>query len=375
MVDLTLLVSAHEQEDRLRQRLFQAERLEALGRLAGGVAHDMNNVLGVVSVNLSELRGRVPAEDQTCLDDAEEGVQRGGALIKQLLAFSRKQPKEPRRSDLWVVASGLEKMLRRLIPGGRTLTLEGAPGAWVPVGSSQLEQVVLNLVLNAADAAPEGSTVRVRIILEGQWVALHVEDEGPGIPAEQLDTVFEPFFTTKEAGGTGLGLPTVKLIVGEAGGTIALESRPGRTCVTLRLPQLATPATARQPEERSPSIAGTRVVLVDDNTALLRSLTRPLRRLGFELQTFSDPLEAREAMLAAEGPPDVLVTDVVTPHINGRQLADALRARWPGTPVVFISGYTADVLGAVVEDRRETLLAKPFNPDELAQLITGMLSR
>ena len=371
VVDLTVLVDAHEHEDRLRHQLFQARRLEALGRLAGGLAHDMNNLLGVVSLNLGELRAAVPSESQACLEDAEEGVGRGVALIKQLLAFSSQKPEDRGQSDLFEVARGLEGMLKRLLPSGLTLDVRGER-CEVGLSRSPLEQVVLNLVLNASDAAPTGTTVLVSVRREGGHAVLEVVDQGEGVAQDSLDLVFDPFYTTKGPGsGTGLGLATVKRVVEEVDGSVALFSDAGGTRVVVKLPLVEARAEAT-PKAADGPLTSLRLAVVDDNEVLLRSLSRSLSRMDFQLQTWSDPEQARRDLLAASAPPDVLVTDVVMPGLNGRQLADAVRKRWPGTPVVFISGYTADVLGHLVEAQGETLLAKPFYPEELARTVRNL---
>ena len=375
VVDLTSLVDAHQQEARLKHQLHVAQRLEALGRLAGGVAHNMNNLFGVISVNLQAVEETpLDAMARECVGDARQGVDRGVGLIRQLLAFSRQGADERQDADLHEVLVGLTRMLELLLPDGVTLETASAPGARVGLGRSRLEQIILNLVINAGDAASVG-VVRVAVRTDDDHVVFEVQDEGPGMSPEALEQVFEPFFTTKPVGeGTGLGLPTVKGIVEAAGGRIELDSAPERgTRATVWLPRAAgRPLVDGDPSPAVLAGQGRHLVIVDDNEALIRSMRRQFKDSGYRLSFHTDPVEARDAVLALDAPPALLVTDVVMPHLNGRQLAAAVRARWTALPVLFISGYTADVLGP---DPDGAVLEKPFTVEELQAAISAVLER
>ena len=363
VVDLSELVEAHEQEDRLRRKLALAQRLEALGRLAGGVAHEMNNVLAVVSANLSLVEGALPeqaGEDLESVRDAREGVERGAALVDQLLALSRSQGPDSGSSDVLEIALGLQSMLARLLPEGRTLDVRGERHAMSHISRRDLEQVVLSLVLHAADSAPEGTPVGVRVRTRPaeSLVLLEVSDEGPGVG--------------------GILLPAVQGTVEAAGGAVEVEARPGQgTTVRVSLPLAPVPDPVA-PDSEGPeellSGGGRVLAVVDDNEVLLRAIARQLRVLGFEPRTWSDPSQALAELCAQEQAPSLLLSDVVMPGLNGRQLAGALRERWPDLPVLFMSGYTSDVLGELGSgEGGELLLQKPFSPDQLAQALSHLI--
>ncbi len=350
VVDLSALVDAHEDEDRLRRKLHQAQRLESLGRLAGGVAHDMNNVLAVVSTNLDLVGGALPPGDQGLefVRDARQGVERGVAMVRQLLALSRSQQPDSESADVLDVVSGLQDMLRRLMPEDVGLDVRGESGAVAHISRRELEQVVLSLVLNAADNAPSKTSVQVRVHTVPTQSVLHLDviDQGPG---------------------RALVLPSVQGMIEGFGGKVDVEARAGQsTRVRLSLPLAPlTAAASSEPSEGAAAVQGRGQLLavVDDNEILLRAISRQLRWMGFEVVTWSDPSVALSAMRAMEQPPALLLTDVVMPRLNGRQLATEVRETWPDLPVLFMSGYTADVLGELAPgDSGEALLQKPSRP-------------
>ncbi len=367
VVDLTRLVQAHDQEDRLRHQLQTAQRLEALGRLSGGMAHNLNNLLGIIASNVAHVHEVVDEPELSeALQDARDGVRRAAELLRQLLAFSRRGVVVTGSCDAQAVAARLERMLTPLLHGGVRLEVVLGEATGVGMAASQLEQVLLNLLLNATDASPPDGLVRLAIRRQGAYVELTVEDEGQGIDPAELDLVFDPFFTTKPQGeGTGLGLSSVKGIVEEAGGSVRLEPASARgTRAVVRLPAHALPDATQNPTTEAVPLDVGELVLVDDNAPLLRSLGRQLTRRGVRFTTFDDPVEARDRLLAGTKPPGVLVSDVMMPGLNGVQLTAVLRARWPELPVLLMSGYPRDVLGGDAPLQDVQLLAKPFSPEQ-----------
>jgi nitrogen-specific signal transduction histidine kinase len=372
VVDLTSMVDAHNKERRLRRQLAGAQRLEALGRLAGGVAHDMNNILSALGNNVEliyELREEEPAEARMCLDDARASLSRGTALMEQLLAFRGRRARGTTNADASAVVDGLERLLRSLVPADRKMELTLSPTGAVQLEQTRLEQIVVNLVMNGSDACGPGGSLEISIrpSEDGQDCLLTVKDDGPGIDADVQQNIFDPFFTTKTLGnGTGLGLSTVKGLVDDADGEIRLETGPAGTTFHVRLPlsSKAAPAQALSPRGDAPAGAGRTMVLVDDDGAVRRSVARQLIRAGWQVEQYGDPLAALARLVGPEPPPDILVSDVVMPSLNGRQLVEAVRAEHPALPVLFISGYTGDVLGErVFQDA--PLLFKPFAVEDL----------
>ncbi len=375
IVDLTALVASQNQQQHLRRQLASAQRLEALGRLAGGVAHDMNNVLAAVATNvelLGEMADPRELDAPSCLADARDSVERGSAMVRQLLAFSRRREVEVTDVDPAALVEQLARMLRQLLPEDRQFDVQVAPTGCVRINRTQLEQVVLNLVINASDAVGSGGRVALKVSNGpgGESARIVVEDNGPGIEDHVLEHIFEPFFTTKDPGeGTGLGLPTAKGVVEEAGGTLTVDTSPGGTRFQVTLPVArAAPPDAAASAEAAPRGDGRLIVLVDDDPGVRRSVKRHLVRAGWAVEDFEDPLVARDRLLGDGPVPVLLVTDVVMPALNGRQLAQAARRCRPDLRVLFISGYTADVLGAQAEDG-DALLHKPFSRDTLLRAV------
>jgi signal transduction histidine kinase/CheY-like chemotaxis protein len=374
----------------------QSQRMEALGRLAGGVAHDFNNLLGVIT-GYGELLGR-DLQDDTRLTryvgDILKAAERAGGLARQLLAFSRKQVLQPRVLDVNVVVSDTEKMLRRLIGEDVMLVtvLEDRLGH-VKADPGQIEQVLMNLAVNARDAMPRGGRltietanvdldaayVRLRPGVEpGPYVMLAVSDTGHGMKQETLGHVFEPFFTTKAVGkGTGLGLSTVHGIVKQSGGHVWVYSEPehGATFkVYLPRTKEAAPAPVTEKTDH-PMPQGAETVLLVEDEAGLRELVREcLEGSGYRV------LEARQAAHALEiagdyaGPIDLLVTDVVMPGMSGRELSERLAASHAGMRVLYMSGYTDDAVvlhGVLAEEM--AFLQKPFTLNALARKVRALL--
>ena len=380
----------------LEQQLLQAQKMEAVGRLAGGVAHDFNNLLMAIMGYGELMRAKVLKDDPLYghLENILKAGDRAAALTQQLLTFSRQKIVHPQVIDLNRVVLDLEPMLRRLI--GEDLDLEVVTdrrlGA-VKADPGQLGQIIMNLVVNARDAMPQGGRLTLKtapvnftvgchsrfgLTPPGPYVMLEVQDTGVGMDEATQAHVFEPFFTTKEPGkGTGLGLSTVYGIVKQSGGYLDLESSPGAgSTFTIYLPRLE--AIVEPPKAKIPITASFRgeetVLLVEDEDVLRGLLAKFLRLYGYTV------LEARhggEALLTCErhqGPIHVMVTDVVMPQMSGRELADRLTPLRPEMKVLYMSGYTEDALVQHgVADLSVAFLQKPFKPIELARRVHAVL--
>jgi len=384
-------VAVRRERVQLHHHLAQAQKLEAIGRLAGGVAHDFNNVLTAIlgSAELLLLdtpRGTDAREEVEIIRDA---AQRAQELIRQLLAFSARQVLQPAVTDLNDLIKNLTRMLRRLIGEDLALTTELADdlGA-VRVDPGQVEQVLMNLAVNARDAMPDGGQLTIRTanvemeesgdLRDGRYVRIDVADTGTGMDAATLGRVFEPFFTTKERGkGTGLGLATAYGIVRQSGGQIAVSSAPGAgTTFRIHLPRVDAPVEAARaaPPVTAPA-AGTETVLVAEDEQIVRVLIRKvLEQAGYTVLLAGGGAEALQLAERHAGPIHLLVTDVVMPDMNGRELARRLLERRPDTKVLYVSGY-ADV--AVerhgVLDPGTAFMQKPFSPSALARRVRDVL--
>ncbi|MBI4879868.1 MAG: PAS domain S-box protein [Planctomycetes bacterium] len=376
----------------LEARLRQSEKLEAVGQLAGGVAHDFNNILtsilGNVELARAELAGRVAPGDALHqeIEEIRRGALRAADLTRQLLAFGRCQPSRPQLLDLNHTLAEMERMLRRLITKQIKLEHACAPDlSSVLADPAQIEQVVMNLVLNARDAMPEGGTLRLEtanVHLDERTLAWHVEagpgpyvmlavsDSGCGMDAETLERAFEPFFTTKEVGeGTGLGLSTVYGIVRQSGGHVTVESEPGRgSTLRVYLPAAAAAGTAcsapsAAEEDLDHALAGSETVLVcEDDPAVRGLMVRMLARAGYAAIEAASGFQALEIARGHEGQIHLLVTDIIMPDMDGKRLAGELEQAAPGVKTLFVSGYTADVIArhGVLEEGVQ-LLEKPFD--------------
>ena len=383
-------------QESLEAQLVQAQKMETVGRLAGGVAHDFNNQLTVIQGYCDLLRRGV-AGDESLVRSVEQitrAVDRAAGLTRQLLAFSRKHHFQPQAVDLNRLIEEMAKALVRLI--GEDVRLEFCPGEHVGPAAADpvhLQQILLNLAINARDAMPRGGRLRIETAeaevapeesaargegAPGPHVVLTVSDTGIGMDAETLGRAFEPFFTTKPAGqGTGLGLPMVRECVRQHGGHIRLTSEPGRgTTFRIYLPRAETPADAAEHRaEPRLVLAGTGTVLVGEDDAALRDLVvRVLRECGYRVLEAPDGAGVLKASRRHRGPIDLLVADVVLPEMSGPDLASRLKRERPGLRVLFMSGYPE---GALAERglRAEELdlLAKPFSPSALAKAVRRML--
>jgi PAS domain S-box-containing protein len=382
----------------LEDRLRHAQRMESLGRLAGGVAHDFNNllasILGHSELMLRRLEGGDPLRAHA--SQIQEAGGRGAMLTGRLLAFSRKEVLSPRVLDLNQVVGGMLDMLRRLIGEDIELktVLSDAP-ATTRADRAQLEQVVMNLVVNARDAMPQGGTLtlevgeveidaaeaapRSPVAPAGRHVRLTVADNGCGMDQETLSHAFEPFFTTKEPGrGTGLGLSIVYGIVEQSGGFVQVASAPGEGAtfrVHLPFVDEAPEQAAEPPPAFDPASGGTETVLVVEDEAAVRSLTcELLRSFGYAVLEAGDGIDALRVAAAHEGELHLLVTDVVMPQMGGGELAQRLTERRPGLKVLYVSGYTDDaVVRHGVREKGRGFLQKPFSLDVFARKVREVL--
>jgi PAS domain S-box-containing protein len=391
-VNMVVFVDLTERRQ-LEAQLRQAQKMEAIGRLAGGVAHDFNNVLGVILGYGEILMREAAGAQRSKLEQILKAGQRAAALTRQLLAFSRKQIVDPKVLDLNGLLSDLEMMLGRLI--GEDVDLVIVPAAdlgHVRIDPGQVEQVVVNLCVNARDAMPDGGLLRVEtanVVLDaghaaqheplpaGRYVMLAVSDSGCGIEKEVLEKIFEPFFTTKEGGkGTGLGLATVYGIVKQAGGFVWVYSEVGRgTTFKIYLPRIDEPSDKAQLQEAPAPRRGSETILLVEDEPSLRELTREiLQEHGYRVLEAGGGAEALEVARQHPDPIHLLITDVVMPDTNGRALAQALTAIRPGMNVLYMSGYTDDVIARRgVLEPGTSLLGKPFTALDLLRRVREVL--
>jgi two-component system, cell cycle sensor histidine kinase and response regulator CckA len=384
----------------MENQLEQARRMEAVGRLAGGIAHDFNNLLTVIGglsiMTLQELEEGSAGRHN--LRQVIMAADRATALTQQLLTFSRRQMAEVKALDMNEVVTGLESLLRRLIGEHITLQISKAPDLGRVRGNEiQLEQVLMNLVLNARDAMPEGGTLAVATrnvevtdilgreqlrLTPGPYVMLSVSDTGAGMDAVTQASIFEPFFTTKAPGeGTGLGLATVYAIVQQAGGAIYVYSEPGLgSTFKVYFPRIdvAVELTAAvdTPLSSGPEGTGTGLVVVTEDEPGVRSFAaQVLQQAGYRVLEAGSGPEALELAGAQRDPVTLLLTDVVMPGMTGRVLAERMRALYPGIAVLYMSGYTDDMVvrvGVAADGRN--FLQKPFTPESLLARVRSVLA-
>jgi len=378
----------------LQRKLSQAERLEAIGRLAGGVAHDFNNLLTAI-VGHAELLRDVLEEGTEALEDLseiEKAATRATTLTQQLLAFSRRQVLQPQVLDLNQVVEGMRKMLDRLI--GEDIHLVVRPGedlGHVRADPAQMEQVLLNLVVNARDAMPQGGSIVIETVNRdldewyarqhgavgpGSYVLLSVTDTGHGMDRATSEHIFEPFFTTR-AKGTGLGLATVYGVISQSGGSVTVDSEPGMgTTFAIFLPRVAAPPVEAQPERRpGQRQAGTETILLVEDEPVVRDLAaRVLRQHGYTVLVAASGEEAALAVARHEGPLDLVLSDVVMPGMSGPQTWERLRAARPDLRVLFMSGYTDEAMHQHgLAEGAMPFLPKPFTPWSLTAKVREVL--
>jgi signal transduction histidine kinase/CheY-like chemotaxis protein len=375
---------------RLEEDLRQAQKMESVGKLAGGIAHDFNNLLtaiiGYAALAEAEQKPGTPMHEW--IQQIRRSGEQAAALTSQLLAFGRRQMLRPVDLDLNAVVDDIQKMLRRLIGERIELVVELAPDlARVRADRSQIEQVIVNLVVNARDAMPRGGRVTIRTlnVAPGNYAALKVEDTGEGIAPAVLQRIFEPFFTTKPLGrGTGLGLSTVYGVVKQSGGDIQVHSTPARgTEFTVLLPAVASAADPGETATTNgaaplgvPATTGAAVLIVEDDPGVRAFAARVLRDAGSVVFEAGNPAEALAFATSESTPLDLLLTDVVLPGIDGADLAERLRAIRPGLRVLFMSGYTPEEIAVAAALRSEdALLRKPFLPAALRERVAQALAQ
>jgi len=380
----------------LERRLNHSERLESLGQLAGGIAHDFNNLLAVIS-SYTEFVSDELRDDQVAakadVDQIRIAAERARVLVRQLLAFARREVLQPEVVNLNDVVVGLEEILRRTIGAHIELSVNLAEGlSLVEVDPGQLEQVLVNLVGNARDAMPTGGVLTIdtaNLELDeahtelhpgldvGAYARLRVSDSGEGMEQLLLDHIFEPFFTTKPRGeGTGLGLPMAFGIVAQAGGEIQVYSEPGvGTTVRILLPATDQMPSAAHPTAEVRLLEGTETILIVEDEDAIREVTRRiLVRSGYYVLTCSSGVEALAIVEGYPGQIDLLVTDVIMPQMLGREVATRVQALRPGTPVLFMSGYAQPVLGSTLGEET-MLLEKPFSAQLLLEKVREVLEK
>jgi two-component system cell cycle sensor histidine kinase/response regulator CckA len=398
-VDLSEVKQGEAERNKLFAELDQARKLEAIGRLAGGVAHDFNNMLSVILgyTELAIADAEEGADVQESLDEVLHATQRSKELTQQLLGFARKQTIAPRDLDLNQSVQSLLSMIRRLLDAEISIRFEPDAKLWpVRLDPVQLDQILTNLCVNARDAIAGQGNIRIATgnvpdldppqrerqnASKGDYVRLTVLDDGRGIDQETREHIFEPFYTTKGEGkGTGLGLATVYGILKQNGGWIDVESTLGRgSAFSIFLPRLHGKVCYEEPSPKeSAELANPRerILIVEDEPAILNLATSILKRCGYEVLPASTPMEALDLARAFEERIDLVLTDVVMPKMNGRELMSCLEEQRPGLRAVYMSGYSADVIAQrdLLGDG-VSLLQKPFTAPELARRIRSVLDR
>ncbi|HTR21045.1 MAG TPA: ATP-binding protein [Gemmatimonadales bacterium] len=385
--DVTARRAAEAEQRRLQQQLQESQKMEAVGRLAGGVAHDFNNLLTVIGGGAQFMkRITMDSEVLTLAEEIMGAQQRGAALTRHLLAFARREVAQPRPINLGEVVADLEPLMRKLTGAALTLRVEIRDPGMIVADTGQVEQVLLNLVANARDATPDGGVVTLEVVAGesgttgavgvpfGQ-VALRVRDTGTGMDEQTRSRIFEPFFTTKPRDkGTGLGLSTVHGIVSQAGGRIEVDTAPGRgTTFTVLWPTARTegerPSAAAAAgglkETRQPTGTG-RILLVEDDEMTRRAIRRHLEAGGYEVIETPDGATALQVLEAGRVAVDFLLSDVAMPGVNGVELVRRVRTAGIDLPVLLMSGYMDDpVLKNLPPDAGFEILAKPFALDDL----------
>ncbi len=402
--DCALLLDATEDvaertriEQALRQteeRLRHAEKMEALGRLAGGVAHDFNNLLTVILGYSSQMATdpMSPDELKAAAQEVKQAAERAAVMTSHLLSFSRRQVRRVEVLDLNAVISGVERMVRRLIGEDIRLETKLDPTlGCVEADRGQIEQILVNLAANARDAMPKGGSLTIRTgsvdidadhalsrLRHGRYVSLSVTDTGCGMDAETMSRVFEPFFTRRTSGqGTGLGLSIVYGIVSQSGGEVDLSSEVGRgTCVNVLLPAVAkTLPVARSAQEGAFARGTETILVVEDEDGVRKLIRHVLLRLGYTVLEASAPAMALALCEGHHGPIDLLLTDFLLPEMDGSELAARMRTALPSLRILYVSGYAKESFARRGADLAgSTFLSKPFTPALLAEKVREALS-
>ncbi len=397
LLDMTERVQAEQERERLEAQLLHSQKMQAVGRLAGGIAHDFNNILTAIQGYADLIRRRLPPDDPIAADveQISRAGQRAAALTQQLLAFSRKQPIQPRPVDINRQVENARSMLQRLIGEHIDLSLQLTEGLGLVLADpNQIDQVLLNLSVNARDAMPSGGKLLFEtrdVMLEpeqclgypelvpGEFVLLSVSDTGSGMDEPVLRQAFEPFFTTKAPGeGTGLGLSTVYGIVRQNGGMVQLRSKPGLgTTVNIYLPRADSATAAPSAPSPAEATGGRETILVVEDEEIVRDLAvRVLDLLGYRVLAANDGEDAERLCREHEGRVDLLLSDVVMPGMNGKELRARLSALQPRMRVLFMSGYSENIFAhRGLIDPGVPFLQKPFSVASLARKVRDVLDK
>jgi nitrogen-specific signal transduction histidine kinase/CheY-like chemotaxis protein len=377
-----------EELETARQRAGHSQKIEALGRMAGGVAHDFNNLLTTIVFNLEAAKATLEPDSGAApyLEEMELATDKACSVTRQLLLYSRKKPAEPRLVSCHDAIRDAGRLTQGIRGSVRLQTRLEAGEDKVLLDDGQLDQVLLNLLVNAKDALGKQGLIEIstenKTIVEEtsgsqqMMVALTVKDNGPGIPKEIQSKIFEPYFTTKEVGkGTGLGLSTALAIIEKAGGQLLLISSPGGTTFQIVLPvAIAVPSVkAASPAPPSiPTTAEPAVLLVEDETSIRDLLQRLLEQRGYRVTSAATGSAAAEILTSKEVF-DVLVTDLVLPGLSGPELAKVFHKTRPGSPVLYMSGFPGDTLDETEIGNNSRFLAKPFSHDQLLGTLRQLL--
>jgi signal transduction histidine kinase/CheY-like chemotaxis protein len=395
-LDITERVRAQEALRTSEEQLRQAQKMEAIGRLAGGVAHDFNNLLAVI-LNYAEFLKEELAGDPARSADLKEisaAAQRGARLVQQLLAFSRKQLVSPETLDLNEVVLAMEQLLRQAVGRDTEVEIASDPDLWsITADLGQIEQALLNLAVNARDAMPQGGRLTLKAtntridtpltsqlgdIAPGEYIKLAVSDTGSGIEPETQLHIFEPFFTTKETGnGAGLGLFTVYGIVTQNGGNMQVESAPGiGTTFIIHLPRVHTPIEAAEIEsvpQLAPHGAET-ILLVEDETVVRDLVRQVLQATGYVVLEAANGEQALQLSTAHQSPIQLLLADVVLPGLSGPEVAEQLASTRPEIQVIYMSGYAQNTIKRYrIPQGQHLFLQKPFTPATLLANVREVL--
>ena len=382
-LDVTERREADRRQRELEAQLIEAQKMESLGQLAGGVAHDFNNLLTAMLSQLSLAMEDIGPEHPAHADLAlvEGGIERAAELTRQLLTFGRRQPHRPERIDLRELVEGSARLLRRTLPASISLEVDlGAAPAWIDADPGALEQVLLNLCVNARDAIEGEGRIGVAVEADEGEVTLLVEDDGAGMTPAVLARIYEPFFTTKEVGkGTGLGLSIVHGVVARHEGRLEVDSAPGegsrfRVHLARAEPAPREVVPAEEPEPEAQKNRGT-VLLAEDTASVRRVLARVLELAGFRVLEAVDGADALRVVDAHGEPIDAAVLDAMMPKLSGRDVYERLVERQPDLVAVFCTGYAADVFPpGYLEERGLRLLSKPFPPMKLIELLDDLVA-
>jgi signal transduction histidine kinase/CheY-like chemotaxis protein len=394
--DITMLKQAEKENESLHVQLLQAQKMESIGRLAGGVAHDFNNMLGVI-LGYGEMAMEQVAPGHELYEALQEiinAARQSADITRQLLAFARKQTVSPKVLDINKIVSSMYKMLQRLI--GEDVDLKWLPGAniWpVRIDPVQVDQVLANLCTNARDAITDVGKVTIETgtaefdeayckdhigFLPGEYVFLAVRDNGCGMSDEILGAIFDPFFSTKESGkGTGLGLSTVYGIVKQNNGFIDVDSEPGHGTtfkIYLLRHRIEEDSESNKKKDQPVARGHEKILLVEDEPAILGMTTMMLEKIGYTVIAANTPREAIQLAREHKGDIHLLITDVVMPEMNGRDLAGHILTIYPNIKSLFMSGYTANVIAHHgVLDKYLNFIQKPFSKDQLAAKVREAL--